>query len=145
VRIVCEATTCYAATLFIPMPRSKHSPAPVAPTSEAVLAEDVRSLGAQVAALVAQVDSLSQRIQILTQAVDDVREDLGLVLDASSQPRPAPSVMHITSMPKNALAPDFGERINRYTASDVPPDEEMDTERTGARHEATACQRGLWD
>ena len=32
--------------------------------------------------------------------------------------------MHITSMPRNPLASDFGKRLNRFRPEDLPDDED---------------------
>src|SRR6185436_18843423 len=74
--------------------------------------------------LTGQVKELSGQVQLLLQAIDDVREEfqwavrndrLGGAREEQWKP-----VTHITSMPKDPCATDFGERVNRYSAMDLP-------------------------
>jgi hypothetical protein len=53
-------------------------------------------------------------------------------------------------MPKDPLAPDFGERINQYTAANLPPgleSAEADPQDDNAPppDAGPARQRGLWE
>lgn len=72
-----------------------------------------------VAALTDQVKQLTDQVQVLWNAIDDVRQEFEWAVrnDKMSSPRP---VMHITSMPKDPCAPDFGARINKYTPQNAP-------------------------
>lgn len=67
-------------------------------------------------------------VEIIHQVLDEIREDFEWALQNDrfgarrcDEWRP---VTHITSMPKDPCAQDFGERLNRYSAADIP-DESM--------------------
>jgi hypothetical protein len=107
------------------MGRSRSVSAP--PAASDILNDVVRTLTQQVEALSGHVDTLAQRIQILTLAVDDVREELGWALNNDKFRGEPPPPMHITSLPRDPLAADFGEQINRFSAADLPPDEAVPT------------------
>lgn len=81
------------------------------------------SVAQELAELRKAVDQLSQRVHVLIHALDDLCEE---VQWRNNQARDRhgyrPPPMIVTSMPKDPLAPDFGERLNRFKPSDVPPD-----------------------
>ena len=97
------------------MPRSKHAPV-VSATSTDLTHEEI-------AALTAAVEQLRQQVEVLTDVLDQVRDDLNWAINNCEEFRSSPSyIMHITSMPADPLAEDFGERVNRFSARDLPPE-----------------------
>lgn len=126
-----------------PMARRQSPPPPES------LADAVRLLSSQVEALTGLTDTLSQRVQLLVSAIDDIREELAWAVrnDKLAGDR---GVVHITSMPKDPLAADFGGRINRYTAADLLADSGKSIEEPGDQprpscQDKAPRQRGLWD
>jgi hypothetical protein len=72
-----------------------------------------------------QVKELSGQVEVLRNAIDEIREEfawairndkIGTRTDDHWRP-----VMHVTSMPKDPLAEDFGDRLNRVVPADLPP------------------------
>jgi hypothetical protein len=132
------------------MARARQSPAPAPDAADPSLADVLKKLSGQVAALAAHTEALAQRVQVLTQAVDDFREDIEWALRNDKLSYERGTAIHITSMPKDPLAADFGERINRYTAADLPADLDGPS---GSRHDnvpiarttTSARQGGLWE
>ena len=71
--------------------------------------------------LAVAVELPTEEVHILREIVDRLQDDLAWALNNDRfRTRPASSPMHITSMPANPLAPDFGEHINRYRPEDIP-------------------------
>ena len=127
--------------------RTKPTPAPSSSTTE--------SLAALVEKLTQQVVSLDGRLAVLTTAIDELREEVQWAIrndKLSCTPKP---VMHITSLPRDPLAPDFGERINRLSGNDVPAEDDAPGEEVESSDDAGAVseqdfdtsveQRSLWE
>ena len=77
-------------------------------------------------------------------AIDAVRDELQWLMNSREEFLTEPRhVVQITSMPKDACAPDFGERVNRYTAKDLPPEETATSASVPAQTNAVQ-QRELW-
>lgn len=69
------------------------------------------------------VHELKEEVRVLRQVLDEIRDDIGWAMNNREEFRCQRSerpIMHVTSMPKDPLAPDFGERINRLSARDLP-------------------------
>lgn len=78
------------------------------------------ALREQVAQLTDAVTRLAQEVGVLREVLDSIRDDFAWALNNDSF-RSAPAMaMHVTSVPRDPLANDFGERINRLTANDLP-------------------------
>lgn len=102
------------------MARRTATPPASVPTEDQIIAftEAVEQL---VEAL-GEVKTLTQEVRVLRDAIDDARQELEWI--ARNLPRPAwTPTPQLTSFPKDALAPDFHERVNRYRAEDLPPAE----------------------
>lgn len=84
------------------------------------LAEEVRELRDA-------VTRLSDEVAVLRSVLDEVRDELGWVCNNREEFRCPHPVMHITSMPLDPLAPDFGERVNKYSAKDLAELSSTDT------------------
>ena len=69
------------------------------------------------------VERLADEVRVLRQVLDDIRDDFAWALNNAEKFRYVPGIHPLTSMPKDPLAPDFGERINRFAAKDLPPDQ----------------------
>ena len=83
--------------------------------------------------LVDAVRDLTAEVRVLRDAIDELREEVQYAANNLFDPR-EPPLPHrrITSMPKDPLADDFGERINAYTPEDLPtdaPDEPAESDR----------------
>ena len=76
--------------------------------------------GEQIDALTAAVEKLTDTVHVLGQILDDLRDDFAWALQ-NSEPLPrVPGNPPLTSMPKDPLAKNFGERLNRFTTDDLP-------------------------
>jgi hypothetical protein len=91
----------------------KASPTPAAPT------DDLRSLEAKVDALTAAVERVGDELRVIREVMDECREHFEWAVNNDRLRCPSPA-LHITSLPKDPVAPDFGERINRFSAEDLP-------------------------
>lgn len=102
----------------LPMPRGKLPLAtPATPT-------EGEQLTAAVAALTEQMSSLANQVEVLRIAIDDLRQEVEYAMRNAFQPAWTPTP-RLTSMPLDPLAEDFGERVNRFTAKDLPPEKEL--------------------
>src|SRR2546422_176150 len=66
--------------------------------------------------LTAAVEKLSDRVGILCDLVDRLRDDYSWALNNIDRLPCASSSYPLTSMPKDPLAADFGQRLNRFSA-----------------------------
>lgn len=71
-------------------------------------------------ALTAAVERVTDELRMIWQVLDECREDLQWAVRNHKFRNAEPCVMHITSMPKDALASDFGTQVNRFTVADLP-------------------------
>ena len=79
---------------------------------------------ATIADLQATIDDLRDEIVALRQAVDELFTELQWSnRNRDAGPDAWRAVRAITSMPVDPSAPDWGERLNRYTRDDVIPDQ----------------------
>lgn len=77
--------------------------------------------GDEVAELTASVEKLIQEVRVLRDTIDELREDLRWAINNRDEFRCQPRhVVHITSIPLDPLAKDFGKRVNRFSAKDLP-------------------------
>lgn len=124
------------------MPRPKQSMAPTSAPTE----EQVAQLTAAVQSLTQQVETLAGHVEIVHQVLDEIREDIGWALqnDSFSTRRSDEwlPVTHITSMPKDPCAPDFHERVNRFSAKDLPLQQQEDSTPSSADNQH---QGELWE
>lgn len=109
-------------------------PASADPSTQ-TLAEEVRALRDVVV-------QLTNEVAVLRSVLDEVRDDLGWALNNRAEFRCPHPVMHLTSMPKDPLAPDFGERVNKYSAKDLEDLSSVDTPAPPTRHDQS--QRDLF-
>lgn len=98
------------------MPRTSKQPAIVGQADDRLVA-----LEGKIDALTTAVERVADGLRVLLDVMADIREDLqwGVLNDKFTS---APCPMHITSMPIDPLAPNFGERINRLKPEDLPAD-----------------------
>lgn len=89
--------------------------------------------------LTAAVESLCDEVRVLREAIDELREEYTWAV-RNHRLGSAPLVVHVTSMPADPLADDFGERLNRLKPKDLPPESAQDT---GTRDQPT--QQELWE
>lgn len=103
-------------------PRSRATPPPAADTRDA-LADAVAALTDQVEKLNGLLDTMDDRMRVLTAAVDDIRQEFEYAVRSGTvgRGREPRHEMRITSMPKDPLADDFGNKVNRHSANDLPP------------------------
>ena len=107
------------------MPRPKQPSAPTT-TEEKVnqLTEAIEHLAEELQATredLGTVRELTQEARVLRDSIDDARQEIEWIVRNMQRPAWAPTPS-ITSMPKDPLAEDFHERVNRFTAKDLPPD-----------------------
>jgi hypothetical protein len=81
--------------------------------------------------IVDTVDKLAKEVESLCSVIHGVEEDVASALDNAKPPRSKAQgesafPMHITSMPRDPLAPDFGKRLNRFRPEDLPSDAASD-------------------
>lgn len=76
----------------------------------------------EVRELRAAVERLADEVNVLRRVLDELRDDFAWALNNRDQFRCAGAMSPLTSMPKDPLATDFGERLNRFTAADLPDD-----------------------
>lgn len=107
------------------MTRTKPRPAP----TEAEMLDltvAIEQQTEQLQTLNEQLPALKEEVRVLRQVLDEIKDEIAWLLNNREEfrcQRPSERpVMHITSMPKDPLAEDFGERVNRYTAKDLPPE-----------------------
>ena len=88
------------------------------------------------------VEKLAGEVEMLRTIIDRLQDDFAWALnnDAFGRIKPdAGPAMHITSMPRDPLAPDWHERLNRFRPEDLP---DLDEEDGAERNEAV--QRDLF-
>ena len=88
------------------------------------LAADTAPADASIERLIRIVGDLSQEVRRLRTAVDHLRQECECALRGVIRNETHRPVMHITSMPKDPCAADFGERVNRLNPDDLPPEGE---------------------
>src|SRR5438477_4105355 len=76
----------------------------------------------EIQALRSAVERLADEVKVLRQVLDEVRDDFAWALKNPDKFRCVPGIHPLTSMPKDPLARDFGERLNRLSAKDLPPE-----------------------
>lgn len=87
------------------------------------------------------VENLAAEVESLRGALDCVQDDVAFALENDTLRRrkahgePA-FPMHITSMPRNPLAPDFGKRLNRVRPEDLPSEEEPEEDLSAYRQQS---------
>jgi hypothetical protein len=71
--------------------------------------------------IVAALDRLREELTVVRQVLDEIREEMEW---ANRNPRESDQLpmmpRRITSMPLDPCAPDWAERVNRYSAADLP-------------------------
>ncbi len=75
-----------------------------------------------------QLASIHDRLEHLSEVVREVVEELGVLRDIEDEKaadlqwamRNGQPVFHLTSMPLDLAAPDWGKQLNRYAPADVP-------------------------
>ena len=73
--------------------------------------------------LIEAVGELRDEVRVLREAIDEFRELYDWAVRNAAPHDDVPRhIVHVTSMPADPLAPDFGERVNRFTAKDLPGD-----------------------
>ena len=105
------------------MPRPKQSATPPAAT-ETAGQEQITELIAAVDALTEKLECLEPlvgQVETLRIAIDDLREEVAWATRNMFRPAWTPTPQ-VTSLPKDPLAEDFHERVNRFTAQDLPPE-----------------------
>ena len=92
--------------------------------------------------LTVAINQLAQEILDLRETIDEFRQDFAWMLNNREEFRCQRElhVMHVTSMPKDPCAPDFGKRVNQYSAKDLPSDDEQPSEEDADDNE----QGTLW-
>lgn len=78
------------------------------------------------------IDVVAAQLQVLQATIDEIEEDLQWALRRHQVRRPRP-IVHITSMPLDPLAKDFGKQVNRLKPEDLPPSEQSSTPLPGKR------------
>jgi hypothetical protein len=90
--------------------------------------------------LITAVEALRCEVQVLREVLDAIRDDFAWALkNRAFRCDGMPPAFHLTSMPADPLAADFGERINRLKPEDVPPEQEPPPTTSGG-----STQREFW-
>ena len=89
--------------------------------------------------LVEAVQTLTEEVRVLREAIDELREEYGWAARNAVGDEFHRPVMHISSLPKNPCATDFGERINRIMPEDISTDSNL-----SERPETPGQQGELW-
>jgi hypothetical protein len=76
-----------------------------------------RTDSAEIDRLAAAVERLAEEVRVLRDALDDFGADFRW---AARNDKLGGPMFVLTSMPSDPAAPDWAERLNRLTASDVP-------------------------
>jgi hypothetical protein len=81
------------------------------------------------------VERLADEVHVLRDVLGEVRDDLAWALhnDRLRPARPHVPVVPLTSMPLDPLAPDFGERLNRYGPQDLPAEMQAPPKASGRK------------
>lgn len=77
----------------------------------------------QVERLIEAVEDAAAQLRVLRDVLDEVREDFQYAVRNGKFQSP-PAVFHLTSMPVDPLAPDFGARLNCVKPEDLPKSEQ---------------------
>jgi hypothetical protein len=91
------------------------------------------------ARLVEAVERVSEELSALYQILDQIRDDFGWALK-NDRFRTIPEAAMVTSLPRDPLAPDWNERVNRIALRERA---EV-VAATAAAQPPTASQRHLW-
>lgn len=83
---------------------------------------DGDSIVEEVAKLREAIEKLTRTVQVLGETIDDLRGDFEWIVHNPEKLRTATGVRPVTSIPTDPLAKDFPDRVNRYTAVDLPPE-----------------------
>ena len=86
------------------------------------------------------IERVGDELSVLREVLDEVMELLGWAMNNSDRFHCTSPYVPLTSMPRDPLAPDFGERINRLSGKDLP--EEANSNH--APPETLSGQRELW-
>ena len=86
------------------------------------------------------IECVQQELSVLRDVLDEIRELLGWAMNNADRFSFTSPFVPLTSMPRDPLAPDFGERINRLSGKDLP--EEATSNH--APPETLSGQRELW-
>lgn len=78
------------------------------------------------------LDRLSDELTVLRDVLDEIRSELQWANRNREDGPWKPAPVHITSMPRDPTAPDWAERLNRFSAADLPgEDSELPTAEQG--------------
>lgn len=67
------------------------------------------------------LDRLREELAVVRQVLDEIREELEWANRNRGEPDSTPMMpRRITSMPLDPCAPDWAERLNRFSAADLP-------------------------
>lgn len=78
------------------------------------------------------LDRLSDELTVLRDVLDEIRSELQWANRNRDDGPWKPAPVHITSMPRDPTAPDWAERLNRFSAADLPgEDSELPTAEQG--------------
>jgi hypothetical protein len=91
------------------------------------------------------VEKLAGEVEVLRGVIDRLQDDLAWALNndafaGNNRHREPCPPMHITSMPRDPLASDWHERLNRFRPEDLP---DLDDDDDGAER-TEAVQRDLF-
>ena len=95
-------------------PMVRQAPLPPTTASADTKAEAVERL-------IEAVNGVAEQMQLLWNTIDEIREEFAWAL-RNDRLTCSPSVMHVTSMAADPCAPDWGKRLNRSAATDLPPE-----------------------
>ena len=118
------------------MPRTrKESPTAATPEDESGI------LPAKIDELKEAIDRVGDELSVLRDVLDEIRELLGWAINNPDRFCCTSPFVPLTSMPRDPLAPDFGERINRLSAKDLPQEEQV---ADSPSLKVPSGQRDLW-
>ena len=125
---------------FDVLQRVRHRGAAMPQGKTEVPAAPVLTDGSQLERLIEVVEEDADQIEVL----DEIREQFQWAVRNAERFRCPASVVHLTSMPADPLAPDFGKRINRFSAKDLPAEPPVAAPHAPPPKEPPG-QRELWN
>lgn len=75
--------------------------------------------GSQLKRLIDAVEAVAGQLHVLRQVLDEIREEVQWAI-RNDRLRCPPHVCRVTSMPADPLAPEWAERLNELTPTDLP-------------------------
>lgn len=78
---------------------------------------------AHIKRLIDAVETVADQLQVLRVVLDEIREEFVWALRNPEHFHAPTPICRVTSMPSDPCAKDWGERLNRFTPQDLPPEQ----------------------